>query len=58
MVTDGVGGGWDDEEKGRSEKRVRNERLGVEAKALCEKGWRLWVSCSLMAGFFRCEGGV
>ncbi len=37
VVTDGVGG--DDEEKGRREKRVRNERLGVVRKGVAAAGF-------------------
>lgn len=49
MVTDGVGG--DDEEKGRRENVMR-----MRGWELCEKGWRLRVSCSLMAGFSGVKG--
>ncbi len=48
-----MGWGGDDEEKGRREKVPR-----MRGWELCEKGWRLRVSCSLMAVFFRCEGVV
>ncbi len=42
----------DDEEKGRSEKRVRNERFGVVRKGVAAAGFVFFDGVF----FFRCEG--